>query len=93
MIAIKIHGALRQHVNGAGNVAVEGRNVREALRALHAQHPHITPRILDHSGNLRRRVVIHADAEDIRFLDNMDTLLSTGTELEIVSTLSEGDPT
>ena len=92
MIAIRIPDALRDLANGADNVAVEGSNVREALAELGERHPQITPKILDYSGNIRRWVNIYADAEDIRFLENMETELSSGSELLIVSPPVEVQP-
>jgi len=90
MIAIKIPASLRKFAGGNEKVAVEAGDVRQALDALEAAHPGIKAKLCDDSGNVRRFINIYADDEDIRFLDNMDTELDAGTELQIIPAIAGG---
>jgi molybdopterin-synthase adenylyltransferase len=89
-IAIKIPTSLRRFVGGQDQVDVAGVNVREALDGLEAAHPGIKAKICDAEGNLRRFINVYADQEDIRFLDNLETALGDGAELQIVPAIAGG---
>lgn len=89
-VQIKIPASLRKFVANQDSVAVEARDVREALDALEAQHPGIKSKLCDDSGNVRRFINLYANGEDIRFLDNLDTALGDGAELQIVPAIAGG---
>ena len=89
-VAIKIPTALRRFAGGHDLVQVQGHNVREALDGLEEAHPGIKAKICDAEGNLRRFINVYADQEDIRFLENLETLLGEGAELQIVPAIAGG---
>lgn len=89
-VAIKIPTSLRRFVGGNDQIEVAGQNVREALDGLEAAHPGIKAKICDAQGNLRRFINVYADQEDIRFLDNLETPLGDGAELQIVPAIAGG---
>ena len=89
-IQIKIPASLRKFAANNDTVTVEGTNVRGALDQLEAQHPGIKAKLCDDQGNVRRFINIYANSEDIRFLDNLETTLSDGAELQIVPAIAGG---
>jgi molybdopterin synthase sulfur carrier subunit len=89
-VTIRIPTALRKFASGQDHVLVDGQNVREALNGLEVMHPGIKAKICDSDGNLRRFINVYANQEDIRFLDNLDTHLTAGTELQIVPAIAGG---
>jgi sulfur-carrier protein len=89
-VHIKIPTSLRKFVGGNDTIRVASTNVREALDQLDSHHPGIKAKLCDGDGNLRRFINIYADQEDIRFLDNLDTLLGDGSELQIVPAIAGG---
>jgi len=89
-VNIKIPASLRKFVGGSDTIEVEGQNVREALDGLDAAHPGIKAKLCDDSGNVRRFINIYANSEDIRFLENLDTGLDDGAELQIVPAIAGG---
>ena len=89
-VAIKIPTSLRRFVGGHDEIAVAGQSVREALDGLEEAHPGIKAKICDAQGNLRRFINVYADQEDIRFLDNLETQLGDGAELQIVPAIAGG---
>ncbi len=89
-VNIKVPASLRKFVQNHDTIEVEANNVREALDALEAQHPGVKAKLCDDQGNVRRFVNIYANSEDIRFLDNLDTPLAAGAELQIVPAIAGG---
>jgi molybdopterin synthase sulfur carrier subunit len=84
--------AVRVRLAGVGPRPTEGchevdaSDVRSAIQALDAALPGLRAWLCEPSGNLRRSVHILANAEDIRFLDHLDTRLGPDALLEIRAT-------
>jgi len=89
-VTIKIPASLRKFVQNQDSVEVEATTVREALSALEQQHGGVLAKLCDDQGNVRRFINIYANSEDIRFLDNLDTPLAPGAELQIVPAIAGG---
>ena len=70
-VTVRIPTQLRTLTGGAGEVAVEGATVGEALKALDAAHPGFADRLFDDDGALRRFVNVFLADEDVRFLDGL----------------------
>jgi len=89
-VQIKIPASLRKFVANQDTVAVDGVDVRQALDALESKHPGIKSKLCDDTGNVRRFINIYANSEDIRFLENLETRLAEGAELQIVPAIAGG---
>ncbi len=89
-VTIRIPTSLRKFAGGHDQVSVGAATVRGALDGLEDAHPGIKAKICDGDGNLRRFINVYADQEDIRFLDNLDTALSDGSEIQIVPAIAGG---
>jgi molybdopterin converting factor small subunit len=89
MITVRIPTPLRALTGGNEQVEVSGATLREAIEALEKQAPGIKDRLLDEKG-VRRFVNIYVGDEDSRFLDGLDTKLSSGTEISIVPAIAGG---
>jgi molybdopterin converting factor small subunit len=89
-VSVRIPTQLRQLTGGAGEIAVEGSTVREALASLDALHPGIGERLLDDDGALRRFVNLFLADEDVRFLEGLDTPVTSGQTLSVVPAVAGG---
>jgi len=89
-VTVRIPTQLRSLTGGAGEVSVEAPSVRRAIDELESAHPGIEARLLDDQGALRRFVNLFVADEDVRFLDGLDTALSSGTTLSIVPAVAGG---
>jgi molybdopterin synthase sulfur carrier subunit len=89
-ISIRVPAQLRTLTGGAGEVAVDGSTVGEALKALDAAHPGFAGRLFDDAGQLRRFVNVFLADEDVRFLDGLNTLVTDGQTLSIVPAVAGG---
>jgi len=89
MITVRIPTPLRTLTGGNEQVQVNGATLREVIETLEKQHPGIKDRLLDEKG-VRRFVNIYVGDEDARFLDGLETKLTSGTEISIVPAIAGG---
>jgi molybdopterin converting factor small subunit len=89
-VTVRIPTQLRSLSAGSSEVSVEASTVSEALKALEAAHPGFAERLFDEDGRLRRFVNVFVADEDIRFLDGVETPLTTGSTVSIVPAVAGG---
>jgi len=88
-VTVRIPTPLRSLTGGEEAVKISGATVRDVIEALEKAHPGMKDRLLDDKG-VRRFVNIYVGEEDIRFLDGLDTQLSSGQEISIVPAIAGG---
>ena len=89
MITVRIPTPLRSLTGGEDQVTAPGDTVKDVIENLEKNHPGLRERLLDDKG-VRRFVNIYVGDEDIRFLDGLDTKLTSGTEISIVPAIAGG---
>jgi molybdopterin converting factor small subunit len=89
-VIVRLPSQLRSLVGGAREVPVDARTVREAILALDVAYPGLAGRILDDGGALRRFVNVFVADEDVRFLDGLDTVLTSGQTVSLVPAVAGG---
>jgi len=89
MATVRIPTPLRSLTGGEEQVDVPGATLREVIETLEKKHPGIKDRLLDDKG-VRRFVNIYVGDEDVRFLDGLETKLSSSTEVSIVPAIAGG---
>ena len=88
-IEVRIPTILRTYTDGAKTVEGSGDTLRALLADLDVHHPGIQDRIVD-AGALRRFVNFYLNAEDVRFLDGIDTALSDGDVVTVLPAVAGG---
>lgn len=88
-VTVRIPTPLRSLTGGEEAVKINGATVRDVIEGLEKAHPGMKDRLLDDKG-VRRFVNIYVGEEDIRFLDGLDTALSSGQEISIVPAIAGG---
>jgi molybdopterin synthase sulfur carrier subunit len=88
--SVRIPTILRTYTGGAAEVTVAGSTLRESISDLDMQCPGIAARVLDESGALRRFVNVYINDDDVRFLDNLDTLILDGVQISIIPAVAGG---
>jgi molybdopterin synthase sulfur carrier subunit len=76
--------------SGAETVEVEAGTIKEVLDNLDLKYPGFRASVCDETGSLRRLINIYLDGEDVRFLENLSTPVSDGSEIAIVPAISGG---
>jgi molybdopterin synthase sulfur carrier subunit len=90
MTKVSIPVPLRKLTKGADTVSVEGSTVREILYNLEFGYPGIQERLLTTDNSLRTFINIYINDEDIRFLDDLDTLVTEVDEISILPAIAGG---
>jgi molybdopterin synthase sulfur carrier subunit len=75
---------------GIAEVQAKGETVDDVIGDLERQYPGLRERIVDETGELRRFVNIYVNQEDIRFMQNRETVLKDGDEVAIVPAIAGG---
>ena len=90
-MSIKVHipTPMRQHTEGQATVEVAGGTVQGALDALGTKYPAIAAKLFD-NGQVRRFVNVYVNDEDIRYLDNLNTVVKDGDEVSIIPAVAGG---
>lgn len=81
---------LRKLLDNQPEVEVAGATVLEALKALRSRYPRFVERMLERDGSVRRSVNVYVNEEDIRFLQNQQTMLQDGDEIRIIPAIAGG---
>ncbi|MEL6353205.1 MAG: MoaD/ThiS family protein [Cyanobacteria bacterium J06627_28] len=89
-VKVLIPTPLQKFTNDEATVECDGKNISDLMEQLEAKFPGIKKRLCDDSGALRRFVNFYVNSEDIRFLDNSDTVLNDGDEVSIVPAVAGG---
>ena len=90
MSKIKIPPVLRNSTGGEKEVAADGGNVGEVLRALASQHPDTERQLFGADGALNRYVNVYLNDEDVRVLDGLDTPVKESDTLVILPAMAGG---
>ena len=90
MSVVKIPPVLRPSTGGEKEVAADGGNVGEVLRALAAQHPDTQGQLFGEDGSLNRYVNVYLNDEDVRVLDGLDTSVSASDTIVILPAMAGG---
>lgn len=89
-VKVLIPTPLQKFTKDEAAVECDGGNIAELMDTLEAKFPGIKKRLCDDSGELRRFVNFYVNSEDIRFLDNKETVLNDGDEVSIVPAVAGG---
>ena len=87
---VRVPTPLRRFTGGADEVTATGATVAALVEDLEKHHPGIKERICDEEGKIRRFVNIFVNGDDIRFLDNLETVIKDGDEVSIVPAIAGG---
>ena len=92
-VAVHLASALRSHAGGAPCVEVDvpaPATVGAVLDAVAAAHPAIGRRVRDEAGGLRRHVNVFVGPDNVRDLDEADTVVGEGVEVSLLPAVSGG---
>ena len=88
-IKVQIPTPLREQSGGNAEVEVAGATVGAALADLVAKYPGLAPKLFD-GGKLRPYINVFVNDEDIRYLDEMETALTSGVVVALIPAVAGG---
>jgi len=89
-VTVQIPAALRPQVDDQAAVDAEGGTVGEVLGALKERYPEFGAKLYKDDGQINRFINVYVNDEDIRFLDGLDTPVSSRDEVSIVPAIAGG---
>jgi molybdopterin synthase sulfur carrier subunit len=89
-VKVRIPTPLRKLTHDEEIVHVAAATVGAAIAELQSRYPGIKERLTDEAGRVRRFVNVYVNEEDIRFLQNQDTVLRDGDEMTIIPAIAGG---
>ena len=89
-VTVRIPTTLRPLSGGASTVQVEGSTLSEVLSALNSAHPGFSDRLFDQEGKLHKFVNIFVADDDVRYLDGLNTKVSSGETVSIIPAVAGG---
>ena len=88
--SVKIPTPLRRYTNGASVVKSNGAQVNEVLVNLQNEFPGLSERLFDGNGTVKSHLNIFLNAEDIRFLNGVNTSVREGDTITLLPALAGG---
>jgi sulfur-carrier protein len=89
-IKVRIPTPLRKLTHDEEIVHVSAATVGGAIAELQSRFPGIKERLTDDAGSVRRFVNVYVNEEDIRFLQNQETVVKDGDEISIIPAIAGG---
>ena len=89
-ITVHVPGPLRAYCGGASTLPVSAGTVRGVLEALERDHAALYSNICDETGVLRRHLNVYVNADHMRELDGLDTVLKAGDVVTVLPAVSGG---
>ena len=90
VVTVFFPDALRAKVGNLRAVTVDGRTVREIIDALERDFPGLRFNLCYETGELRPFVNIFLEKENIRYLQGLDTVVTTGATLRVLQSVAGG---
>ncbi len=88
---ILIPTPLRQYADKQSAVELPASTVGEALRNLTEKHPELHKHLYNGEGRLRAFVNVYLNDDDIRYLQQEQTVVSDGDTLSIIPSIAGGE--
>ena len=88
-IKVQIPTPMREQSGGKAEVEVKGPTVQAALDDLIRQYPSLGTKLFD-NGKIRPYVNVFVNDEDIRYLDEMDTAVTSGVIVALIPAVAGG---
>jgi sulfur-carrier protein len=90
MPTLRVPTLLRYYLDNQTEVRLEGQTVTESLDNLSEKFPKIHSHIFDNSGQVRRHINLFVNANNIRDLDGLNTVIGENDILKILPSITGG---
>jgi sulfur-carrier protein len=89
-VELRLPTLLRPAAEGQSSVALEGSTVGEILSQLVASYPALGGQVLTEDGSLHRFVNVYVNDDDVRYLDNLSTVVTSSDVISILPAVAGG---
>ena len=89
-VTVRIPTTLRPLSGGVSTVQIEGSTLAEVLASLNVAHPGFSDRLLDSEGNLHKFVNVFVADDDVRYMQGLATVVTSGQTVSIIPAVAGG---
>lgn len=89
-VSVRLPTVLRPAANGQSAVEAKGSTVADVVQALISDYPGLEANLIDPEGGVRKFVNVYVNDEDIRFLEQLQTVVAEGDEVAILPAVAGG---
>ena len=89
-VTIHVYGQLREYCGGKSQLSISAGTVRAALEELERSQATLYRNLCDETGKVRRHLNVFVNADHVRDLDGIDTILTQGDVITILPAVSGG---
>lgn len=90
-IKVVIPSSLQRFTDGEEEFECNPKNLLELINLINERHPKLKEKLCNDSGEIKSYFNVYVDGEDIRFLSNIHTDLTSKKEVIIVSAVAGGN--
>ena len=90
MSTVFIPTVLRPNVGGAKRLDLDGDTIRGVVDELVTRHPGIKQQLLTDQGDLNRFVNVYVNGQDVRYLQGLDTPVTSSDEVRLLPAMAGG---
>lgn len=90
IVNVTIPAALRERTGGRLALQIAGSTVREVIGALEREHPGLAFNLCYETGELRPYVNVFVNAENVRYLQGLDTPVAAGATIRVLQSVAGG---
>lgn len=90
MPTLRVPTLLKYYLNGQTEVTVSGQTVAETLADLTLHYPAIQPHLFESSGKVRRHINLFVNADNIRDLNGLETVVGENDVVKILPSVTGG---
>ena len=90
MVIARMSGQLRKLTNGNVEINIEAHDVKACINNLEEQFPGIIQKLCDENGLVLDVINIYVNGDNIRELQDLDTPLKDGDEVDFMSAFAAG---
>ena len=89
-IKCSIPSSLQKYTDNNKKINITALNIRDMIKEINFVYPGFEKQILDDANSIKRFLNIYINDEDIRFLDNENSLLKDGDKVIILTAVAGG---
>jgi len=89
-VEVRLPTVLRPAAGGRSTVTVNGSTIGEVLQDLVGAYPSMAGQVLTEDGTLHKFVNVYVNDDDVRYLDLLDTKVTSGDEVSILPAVAGG---
>lgn len=89
-VKVRVASPFRSFTNGESIIDVAGNNVTEVIENLLFQFPGLRKKMCDEQGSLLKSLNFYINKEDIRYLNNLESVVREGDEIMVLSAATGG---